>query len=59
MQTSIIRKAAAHILQLELSKALPETPDRWQTMARELVPSAGPELKKPQVRSRWGVRLPW
>ena len=59
MQTSIIQKAAAHILQMEVSKALQETPDRWQTMARELVPSAGPELKPPPVRPRWGVRLPW
>ena len=38
LQTSIIRQAAAHILQLEVSKALQDSPDRWRTMARELAP---------------------
>ena len=38
MQTSIIQKAAAHILQLEVGKALQDPPDYRLAAARELAP---------------------
>ena len=38
MQTAIIQKAAAHILQLEVSKALQDPSDRQLAAACELAP---------------------